>query len=244
MKHVFLLVLMALLSWPGVVQAQKSDAPVGWLRASLDAPLRGRWSWYSEVETRQRNAQLGGQQLGRLGLRLHVSPCLSLTAGYVFAANDGVASAGPALPEHRLYQEVTLADATGPLRASHRLRTEERWLRTSPETAYRFAPRLRYQLRLVAPLHAGGALPVGAWYVVAANEFFASLGRQENRSFLEENRVSGGLGHRLSPRTAVELAYLYQTQAGEQSAGQALARNAVQVSVAMTAPTYRALVQK
>lgn len=231
------------MGWQASAHAQ-SGAPVGWLKAGLDAPLQGRWNWYSEVETRQRNAQLGGQQLGRLGRRLHVAPGLSLTAGYVFAANERLASYGPALPEHRLYQEIALADAAGLVRAGHRLRMEERWLRTGPETAYRFAPRLRYQLRLVVPLRVGGTLPVGGWYLVAADEVFAGLGHREGRSFLEENRLSGGLGYRLSPRTAVELVYLCQTQADAAQAGQSLARNAVQVSVAVAAPSRRSLVHK
>jgi len=175
-----------------------------------------------------------------VGVRLHVAPCLSLTAGYVLAANEGATPYGPAAPEHRFYQEVALGDVAGAFRASHRLRAEERWLRATPEAAYRFAPRLRYQLRLVVPLRAGGKLPVGGLYAVVADEVFAGLGRREGRNFLEENRASAGLGYRLSPRTAVEVAYLHQSQAVG-ALGQALARNAVQVAVAIAAPGHRVL---
>ena len=215
---------------------------MGWLKLSADLPLRGRWTLYSEVESRQSSAQLGAQQLGRLGLHLHVAPSFSLGAGYVLAANEFGPADGPRVPEHRFYQEAILADVKGPVRASHRLRAEERWLRPRPEAAFRFAPRLRYQLRLVVPLHADGLLPVGSAYVVAADEIFASLGRREGRSFLEENRLSAGLGYRLSRCTAVELAYLHQTQAAG-SARQGLARNAVQVSVAVAVPGCAALVR-
>lgn len=242
MKHLFLTLLTAGLLAANAVRGQGAGAPVGWLKVSLDTPLRARWSFYTEVETRQANAQLAGQQLGRLGLRLHVAPCLSLSTGYVLAANESPAGSGPDATEHRLYQEVVLTDVAGPVRASHRLRAEERWLRPMPEAGYVFAPRLRYQLRLVVPLRTGGKLPVGSFYAVAADEIFASLGRREGRSFLEENRLSAGLGYRLSRRTAVELAYLHQTQAAG-SANQGLARNAVQVSVAVAVPCRAALVR-
>lgn len=81
---------------------------------------------------------------------------------------------------------------------------------------------------------------MGSFYAVAAAELFASLGRPEGRSLLEENRLSAGLGYRLSRRTAVELAYLHQTQAASY-ARQGLARNAVQGLVAIAAPGHRAL---
>ncbi len=240
MKHLFALLVLAL--WAGPTHAQSGGAPVGWLKLSADLPLRGRWSMYSEVETRQSSAQLTAQQLGRLGFRLNVSPNFSLTTGYVLAANEFAASGdNTSTPEHRFYQEVALNDATGALRAGHRLRAEGRWLRATPETAFRFAPRLRYQLRLVVPLRAGGLLPVGGVFLVAGNELFASLGRREGRSFLEENRASAGLGYRVGRRTTVEMAYLHQTQAAGM-AGASLARNAVQLSVAVTTPTRGALV--
>lgn len=129
---------------------------MAWAKLSLDSPLRGRWSLYSEIETRRGNAPQTAQQLGGVSFRLHIGPSFSLTTGYVLAANDCGRPHGTTAPEHRFYPEVTRADATGPVRASHRLRAEERWLRSSPEAAFRFAPRLRYQLRLVVPLHSDG----------------------------------------------------------------------------------------
>lgn len=216
---------------------------MGWLKISADVPLRHRWSLYSEVESRQGNAYLGAQQLGRVGFRLHVAPTFSLTTGYVLAATECGLGNDAKAPEHRFYQEVALAEATGALRTSHRLRAEERWLRPTPEQAFRFAPRLRYQLRLVVPLHAGGRLPVGSSYLLAADEVFAGLGPRTTHSFFEENRASAGLGYRASPRTSIELAYLHQTQAA--TAGSiALARNAVQLSVAVATAHRPALVRR
>ena len=120
---------------------------------------------------------------------------------------------------------------------------EERWLRPTPEATFRYAPRLRYQLRLVVPLRKGGALPVGGVYAVMADEVFTGLGRRDGASFLEENRVSAGLGYRISRLATMELTYLNQTQASG-VAGRALARNAVQMSVAFAAPSPQALVRR
>ena len=242
MKHVSTLLMLVCLLCHGAARAQSGGAPVGWLRLSADMPMRGRWSLYSEVESRQGNAQLGAQRLGRVGFRLNVAPCFSLTTGYVLAANEFGRADASTVPEHRFYQEIALADQSGPVRASHRLRAEERWLRAAPEAAFRFAPRLRYQLRLVIPLRTGGRLPVGSAYVVAADELFAGLGARDGRSFLEENRASAGLGYRASRRTMLEMVYLHQSQAAG-LAGLALSRNAVQVSVAVAVPTRTALVR-
>jgi hypothetical protein len=240
-KHFFPL-LPVLLVTCLAARGQGGGAPVGWLKLSADLPLHNRWSLYSEVESRQGNAQLGAQQLGRVGFRLHVAPSFSLTTGYVLAANDCGPANAPKAPEHRFYQEVILADVSGPVRASHRLRAEERWLRPTPEAAFRFAPRLRYQLRLVVPLHTGSRLPVGGLYAVAADEVFAGLGSRNGSSLLEENRLSAGLGYRASRLTTVELAYLHQSQSG--TAGYSLARNAVQLSVAVATPSRTALVRQ
>ena len=122
MKHLRRLLPLALLFGTPAL-AQGGGAPVGWLRLSADLPLRGRWSLYSEVESRQSSAQLGARQLK---LHLHVAPSLSLGAGYMLAASEFGPAGGPRVPEHRFYQVATLADVTRPMRASHRLRAGER----------------------------------------------------------------------------------------------------------------------
>lgn len=246
MKHLSSLLLLGLLAGAGPARGQGNSggAPVGWVKLSADVPLRGLWSVYTEIETRQSNGNLSAQQLGRLGFRWNPTSTFSLTTGYVLAANECLAVGdNVTVPEHRLYQEVALSDASGRLRVGHRLRAEERWLRLTPEAAFQFAPRLRYQLRLVVPLRSGGKLPVGGLFLVAADEVFVGLGSRKDRNFLEENRASAGLGYRMNRRTTVELAYLRQTQAAG-AVGQALARNAVQVSVAITTPNSLALARR
>ena len=82
---------------------------------------------------------------------------------------------------------------------------------------------------------------MGDLFLVAADEVFTGLDPQEGRSFLKENRA--GLGYRVSPRATVEIACLRQTQ----TAGVAdvdLARNAVQVNVAVATANHVALVRR
>ena len=238
MKPAAALLLLPLLAAPlGAARAQAqvpasagSPPPVAWFKIAADQPLRGSWSVFTEVEARQATAQLPAQALGRLALRWHVGRSFSLSTGYVLARNQVPANPEITLPEHRFYQELALADATGPLRVAHRLRAEERWLRLAPGAGFSFAPRLRYQLRLLVPLHRAGRLPVGAAYLLAADEVFAGLGTQAQ--LLEENRLNLGLGYRCGPRTTLEVSYLWQTQAAGPARYEAAHRTAVQVSVA------------
>jgi hypothetical protein len=250
MKHFSALILLSALVLTGSGAARGQGVPeggsplVGWLKLSTESTLRGSWSLYTELETRQGNTHLTAQHLGRVGLRWRVGPSFSLTTGYVLAYNQARPDdPNQTLPEHRFYQEIGLADASGRLRVGHRLRAEERWLRPSTEAAFRFAPRLRYQLRLVVPLQREGKLPVGTVYAVAADELFAGLGPNTNRSFLEENRASLGLGYRLNRNLNVELAYLYQTQStGPQ--GESANRNALLASLAFAPSQPLALVRR
>lgn len=208
------------------------DPPVGWVKLSTETRVHGHLGLLSEVETRQNNSQLSAQYLGRVGLHWHLGRSFSLGSGYVLAYNEPQpGDRSYLLPEHRLYQEINVADAGGHLRVGHRLRAEERWLRSQPEAGFRFMPRLRYQLRLVVPLNKGGKLPVGTSYLLAADEVFVGLGRRDGTSRWEENRASIGVGYRASRRLRVELAYLYQTQASSMAGG-GLARNAVQCTLA------------
>ena len=231
MKHLSSLLLLTLLAGTGAARAQGGGAPVGWLKLSADVPLRGRWTLYSEAESRQDNAQLATQQLGRLGFRLHLAPSLSLTTGYVLRAGRQRLR-----PQRRAQSpRASFLPRNSPGRCE--------WPRTrKPLPACRrtvAAPHPRSRV----PLRKGGALPVGGVYAVVADEVFAGLGRRDGASFLEENRVSASLGYRISHLTTMELAYLNQTQASG-VAGRALARNAVQMSVAFAAPSHQALVRR
>lgn len=77
-----------------------------------------------------------------MGFRRQLAPGLTCTTGYVLAANEHGRADAPKTPEHRFYQEIALAELTGAVRTSHRLRVEERWLRPLPEAAFRSAPAL------------------------------------------------------------------------------------------------------
>ena len=221
------LLLLACPNRAAAQPAQSVGPPVAWLKASAEYRLRGPWRVFSEVEIRQSSTQLPAQTLGRLGLRWRVGRQFSLTTGYVLARNQVPIDPETTLPEHRFYQEMAFADASGPVRASHRLRAEERWLRPAPKADFAFVPRLRYQLRLVVPLGNGGRLPVGGTYLLAADEVFFGLGPRTR--FLEENRLLGGFGYRLGPGSTLEVAYLWQTQSAGAIGYEAARRQAVQV---------------
>jgi len=165
-----------------------------WITANASAPLgevqrvsmRYR-SRYSEVLGDQRLQQY--QLMGAYRMSNGVTAAMGIE---FFRADSGTV-------ERRLIPELRWGTSLWDLALKHRLRLEHRDLTAFADPVYR----LRYQLTHERPLADTGA------YLVVGDEILVSLSEETGLldRGLNQNRLGGGLGYRVTPSTKLELGY-------------------------------------
>ena len=223
----FTVLITAGLAW-GSVQAAAGQAArvrdanqIGWYVYEGDHRLGRRWTLHTEYQWRRvyfiREAQ---QSLARLGGAFQLGQRVSVGGGYTSLITHPygdypTADTGVPFPEHRLYQDVQLADTLGRLVLEHRVRLEQRWLGQLAEgkgravQAWNYQNRIRYQLSATLPLQ-GPRLDDREWYLTGFDEVFLSFGRRVGSNVFNQNRVAGGLGYQFTADFQVAVLYLNQ----------------------------------
>ena len=194
---------------------------LGWLVYAGDHRLADKWALHAEYQSRRVSWLRSPQnQLARLGLVRTLGARGQASAGYTYFQTHRYGRyptvPSQALPEQRLYEDLTLQDAPlGRLALTHRLRLEQRWLGSRGADGrgrvrdWAFQHRVRYQLAGEWALR-GPTVDDGEWYLNAFDELFIGFGRHVGDNVFNQNRLSGGLGYRFHAHAKVELNYLYQ----------------------------------
>ena len=182
----------------------------GWYVYQGDHHIRGRWELHLEDHVRLRDG-VGEwrQNLFRTGLNFLVNENLTLTAGYAqlttFAGNT-IARA-PLVPENRIWQMATFSQRLPRVRLQHRVRTEQRWIRSvdagGNPSDYLYFNRLRFSERAVTPLR-------GQWFAAGSAEIFIEPWAENSRRTFNQYRLGAGVGTRLSRNNSIEFGYLYR----------------------------------
>jgi len=222
MKPIALLAALLLCTSLGAQNTRITDKnTIGWYNQFATFRFNDKWSGHLEYQWRRAGFIRNGQQgLLRTGVNYQASKRLQLRAGYAFIetfpyGDYPLQATGRTFPEHRAYQMVTLNDALGRVELSHRLMLEQRWIgrfaqADAPKvTDYLFLNRLRYQLRLQAPLNRQ-KLEDRTWYAAAYNEVFIGFGKNVNENVFDQNRLALLLGHRFNSILRVEAGFLQQ----------------------------------
>lgn len=194
-----------------------SDAWYVWVG---DYRLSRHWSAAAETQFQRWGLIDRQQQLFlRSGIARDLGASASLMAGYAFEHTTpyGVYPAAAPFDEHRAYEQLTLAQRTGMVAWTHRYRTEQRWIErlaadssgVSRAVGWRYANRVRYQLRATVPL-AGRTLEAREPYLTAYDELFVSWGHTVRYNVLDQNRALAAVGYRVTPGLRVEIGYLNQ----------------------------------
>lgn len=117
--------------------------------------------------------------------------------------------------ENRIYEEFLIKDYWGGTKVDNRFRVEQRWI-TAPEIGTQYTNRVRYKLGFTWPLN-GDKIKPGTWYAKALNEFFIDLDSkdywfnlQEGDRGLNQYRLYGGVGKKLTPHSKFQLGLLWQ----------------------------------
>ena len=182
----------------------------GWYVYQGDHHLKGRWELHLEDQMRLRDTvREWRQNLFRTGLNFLVNERLTLSGGYAqlttFAGNDSPGL--PTIPEHRIWQMATLSQRLPRVRLQHRVRTEQRWIRSinggGNPSDYRYFNRLRFSERAITPLH-------GQWFATSGAEIFVEPGAGGGRRALNQYRLGAGIGKRITRNNSVEFGYLYR----------------------------------
>ena len=193
---------------------------LAWLVYVGDHKVADKWALHTEYQWRRvdlvRDPQ---QQLARLGLVRTLSPRVKVSGGYTYFQSHRYGQyaevAGQAVPENRIYEDISLADKLGRLGLSQRIRLEQRWLGargpggTGPVQKWEYQNRIRYQLSAEFPLQ-GPTIDNSEWYLTAFDELFIGFGQNVGDNVFNQNRLSGGLGYQFTDRAKLELNYLYQ----------------------------------
>ena len=194
---------------------------LGWLVYAGDHRVAEKWAVHAEYQTRRVSWLRSPQnQLARLGFVRTLSERVQASAGYTYFQTHRYgrypAVQSQALPEQRLYEDLTLKDAPlGRLALTHRLRLEQRWLGARGADGrgrvrdWEFQHRVRYQLAGEWALR-GTTVDNGEWYLNAFDELFVGFGRRVGDNVFNQNRLSGGLGYQFKEHAKVELNYLSQ----------------------------------
>jgi hypothetical protein len=181
-----------------------------------DHAVSRRWALHAEAQVRRADGVRAWQQLlVRPGVIYTLGPAARVTAGYAYIDTwpYGEQPAAARFPEHRLWQQLALAQATGRVAWQHRYRLEQRWvhrpLDADGTTDRAYSNRARYLVRATVPLR-GATLDRGEAYASVYDELFASWGRNVGRNVLDQNRAYAALGWRATASTRVEAGYLLQ----------------------------------
>ena len=198
--------LAAVLALAGPAAAQAPDPTLGAWATYVVHARRAGLPVGVHAEVQLRGHRLAGdfdQLVLRTGAQWAAGRAVTLTQGYAFVRSEAAGVPDDPIDEHRLYQEAVVRHPAGPLRLSHRVRLEERWVGGEPVQT-----RGRYALSATVPL-AGRLFAAGS-----AEAFLRGPGRA-GRPVYDRTRLFGGVGVRVGGPLTVQAGYLAQVFSGD-----------------------------
>ncbi|MBM3884835.1 MAG: DUF2490 domain-containing protein [Gemmatimonadetes bacterium] len=193
-------------SWPTTHQGAT------WLVISAESPIReGMSLWFDGNWRRMGLGDEPQQVLLRPGILVTLAPGLRAGAGYAYVATAPYGELPTATPlrEHRLWQQLVLSHAVGPVAVTHRYRWEQRWLANVVDGAtgaFGYQQRARYMVRAQTPLvrRATGAPILG----YLQEELLMPVGHGGASGRLTQNRAMAGVGIPLREGQRLDVGYM------------------------------------
>lgn len=191
---------------------------IGWFVYTGTFKVKPKLSIHTEYQWRRVNAVKDWQQsLFRAGINYAIRKDISLNAGYAFVETFpyGDYPNATAFPEHRIFEQVMIANPLGKLTLSHRFTLEQRFvgkvsfLNQQKEVDHVFLNRARYRIRAEIPLHKKTGIN-NSWSIAFQDELFIGWGKNIGANVFDQNRIALTLGRRISPLIKLEGGYLNQ----------------------------------
>ena len=189
-------------NWTGVTSSQRYTDD--W-RTFVQGEIR-TWEFMSNLN----------ELLWRVAVLYDFNPKYSVAAGYVrvdtWPYNDEPYAK---FHENRFYQEFSIRANWWGLKVDHRFRLEQRWI-TTVRYGTEYANRIRYKLGLTYAIK-NKMKQVGKFYIKVLIEIFWDFDRfdywfdrEAGNSGLNQNRLYGGVGYKISGLSSIQLGYLWQ----------------------------------
>ena len=121
------------------------------------------------------------------------------------------------IPENHAWLQATIISQISKLKITNRLRDENRWVgiagneNNSNELTivdYTYRNRLRHMILAIYPI-----IKISKKYqlsAIAGDEAFYNIGKYAGATFLNQNRIIGGMGLTINPHIQFQLAYIHQ----------------------------------
>ncbi len=215
----FTSLLILNIGYSDLLAQQSGTTMVARLRYTAEIKLNDRWDLNSRLQLRSGNRLKKLSDLnGRVQVEYAISNLLSAGLHYRYSGSlDSDSEDKGHSEEFRAFQQVESdSGVIGFKWLSHRLRFEERFFTT--ERPDPFSLRARYAIEWEQKI---GSNSQRNYYMTLENElFFNLIGRQSSGNrFLDQNRISGGVGCSLNPRTTLEFGTHYRIRNNELSSG-------------------------
>lgn len=178
----------------------------GWFMYFGDHPISGsKWGVHLEGQWRRHDIVQNWQQLLlRPAVNYQMNANVMLTAGYGFIDTHryGAFPVSRAFLEHRVFQQVQVANKIGKVNMTHRYRLEQRFLGQNNE--WRHENRFRYMARVMVPLK-------GKWSLAIFAEPMINFGRNVGANVFDQNRAYVAAAYQMRKHARLEVGFMEQT---------------------------------
>ncbi len=206
----FLLICTGLQGQQSRTHATNNNA---WLMYFGNHKTSDHFGVHAELQWRRHDFLTNDQQLLlRMGLDYYLKDNSRFTVGYAFVETYpyGDFAVAKAFPEHRIWQQFTTSQQLGKIKLAHRYRLEQRMIGNATTGQFnngRYENRFRYMAKATIPLNPTSKHPL---FLAMYDEVFVNWGKDVAYNIFDQNRLYGALGITLSPKTKIEVGFLFQ----------------------------------
>ncbi len=202
---------------PMRINASNNNA---WLMYTGSHRISEKTGLHLEIQWRRNDIFRNPQQLlFRTGFNYHLTPQVTLTAGYCFVETYpyGDQPVRSTFPENRFWEQLQVRTQMQKTEWVARFRLEQRLSRlpVQQQSAYEpgeavYTNRARLMNRISVPLR-GMSIRDGSFYATMYDEVMVNFGERVGVNIFDQNRLYAALGYRIPKAGRLELGYLYQT---------------------------------
>lgn len=184
-----------------------------WATVTIESAVTPRTALWFDGNWRRMGFGAEPQQvLVRPGVLVTLAPGVRAGAGYTYVATAPYGELPSETPfrEHRLWQQVVLSHAAGPVALTHRYRWEQRWIAPVVDgatTAFAYQQRARYMVRAQTPVaRRASSAPIQGY---VQEELLMPVGHNGASGRLTQNRFLVGLGLPIQEGQRLDVGYMH-----------------------------------